>query len=74
MLKSSLCDYSDVFSLVKRTVTVVGQEADPGAIAADRQNKEVIIKSCATFTDCVREINSTQVDNTRGPRCCDTDV
>ena len=28
MLKSSLCDYSDVYVLVKGTITVVGQLAN----------------------------------------------
>ena len=37
-LKSGLCDYSDI--LVKRTINVTGQKADPAAIGANRSNKK----------------------------------
>ena len=30
---------------------------------ADERNKGLIFKSCGPFTDCIREINNTQVDN-----------
>ena len=61
MLKSSLCDYSDAYMLIKRTTTVdntAAEEAD-----ANNENKKVIFKNCAPFTDCISEINNTQVDN-----------
>ena len=54
MLKSTLCDYSDAYILFKATVT--------GAEANDA-NKKIIVKYCASFTDCISEINNTQVDN-----------
>ena len=38
MLKSSLCDYRDAYILVKVTIPVVGQGADPESIAADITN------------------------------------
>ena len=38
MLQSSLCDYSDAYILVSRTITVVGAEADIAAISADKNN------------------------------------
>ena len=41
MIKPSLYDYSDVYLLVKGTITVVGQGADAVAIAANRNNKQV---------------------------------
>ena len=44
MLKSSLCDYSDAYILVRRNLTVVGAGADAAAIAADRNNKQAIYK------------------------------
>ena len=61
---SSLCDYCDTYILVKRTITAVEQGADTAAIAANKSNKQVIFKNCAPFTDCVSEMNNTQVDNT----------
>ena len=44
MLKSSLSDYSDAYITAKETITVAGQWADAAAIAADRNDKEVIFK------------------------------
>ena len=66
MLKSSLCDCSDAYILVSGTITVVGALADDAARVADRSNKQAIFKNCAPFTDCITEINNTQVDNTKG--------
>ena len=61
VLKSSLCDYSDADIHVKGTITVSNTE-DAGA-AANNSNKKVAFKNFAPFTDCVSEINNTQVDN-----------
>ena len=61
MLKSSLCDYSDAYILVKGNITVNNTAAD-GA-AANNTNKKVIFKNCAPFTNCISKINNTQVDN-----------
>ena len=33
--------------------------------AAGRNNKQVTFKNCAPFTDCISEINNTQVDNAK---------
>ena len=63
MLKSSLCDYSDAYILVKGTITVNNTavaDAD-----ASNTNKNVIFKNCAPFTNCISEINNTQVDNAK---------
>ena len=65
MLKSSLCDYSDVYLLVKGTMTLVWQGAYVAAIQIDNNVKQVIFKSCAPFTDCITEINNTQIDNAK---------
>ena len=59
MLKSSLCDYSDAYILVKGTITV-NNNAAAGA-AANNTNKKVILKNCAPFTNCMSGINNTQV-------------
>ena len=63
MLKSSSCDYSDAYILVKGTITV-NNTADADA-DANNTNKKVIFKNCAPFTNCIREINNTQVDNAK---------
>ena len=63
MLKSSLCDYSDAYILVKGTITV-NNTAAQGA-AANNTNKKVIFKNCAPFTNCISEINNTQIDNAK---------
>ena len=63
MLKSSLCDYSDAYILVKGTISV-NNTAAQGA-AANNTNKKVISKSCAPFTNCVSEINNTKIDNAK---------
>ena len=56
MLKSSLCDYSDAYSLVKGTITVNNTAAADAN--ANNTNKKVIFKN---FTNCIREINNTHV-------------
>ena len=67
MLKSSLCDYSDAYILVKGTISV-NNSAAAGA-AANNTNKKVIFKNCAPFTNCISEINNTQIDDAK-----DTDI
>ena len=47
MLKSSLCDYSDAYILVKGRITITGAGADAAARQADERNKGVIFKNCA---------------------------
>ena len=63
MLKSSLCDYSDTYILVKGTISV-NNTAAAGA-AANNTNKKVIFKNCAPFTNCISKINNTQIDNAK---------
>ena len=63
MLKSSLCDYSDAYILVKGTINV-NNTAAQGA-AANNTNKKVIFKNCAPFTNCISEINNMQIDNAK---------
>ena len=61
MLRSSLCDYSDAYILVKGNITV-NNNAGAGA-AANNIGKKVIFKNCAPFTSCISKINNTQIDN-----------
>ena len=64
MLKSSLCDYSDAYILVKGTISV-NNTAAAGAAAVNNNNKKVIFKNCAPFTNCISEVNNTQIDNAK---------
>ena len=63
MLKSSLCDYSDAYILVKGTVIVDNTAAADAD--ANNTNKKVIFKNCSVFTKCVTELNNVQLDNAR---------
>ena len=63
MLKSSLCDYSDAYILVKGTISVNNTAAQGAAV--NNNNKKVIFKNCAPFTNCISEINNTQIDNAK---------
>ena len=65
MLKSSLCDYSDAYILVKGTITINGRGADAAARQADERDKGVVFKNCAPFINCISEINNTQIDNVK---------
>ena len=61
MLKSRLCDYSDGYIIFKGNITVNNTGT---AAAPNNRNKKVIFKNCASFTNCIGEINDTQQDNT----------
>ena len=62
MPKSSLCDYSDGYILVKGTITV----PNIAAAGADANNvKKVTFKNCPPFINRISEINNTQVDNAK---------
>ena len=63
MLKSSSCDYSDAYVLVKGTISV-NNTAGAGVVA-NNIDKKVIFKNCAPFTNCISEINNKQVDNAK---------
>ena len=65
MLKSSLCDNSDAYILVKGKITIAGAGADAAARQADERNKGVIFKNCAPFINCLSEILNTQIDNAK---------
>ena len=66
MLKSSLCDYSDAYILVKGTITIAPAPA-PAANpdSNNNNNKEVVFKSFSPFTDRISEITNTQIDNAK---------
>ena len=63
MLRSSLCDYSDAYILVKGNITVNNTAAEGAPV--NNTNKEVIFKSCAPFTNCKCNVNNTEIDNAK---------
>ena len=65
MLKSSLCDCSDAYILVKGKITIAGAGDDAAARQADERDKDVAFKNCAPFINCISEINNTQIDNAK---------
>ena len=65
MLRLNLCDYSDVYILVSGTVIITGAGAEDASKRLDEINKGVIFKNWAPFTDCISEINNTQINNAK---------
>ena len=62
ILRSCLCNYSDVYILLSAAIT------DPNTTAAgENQNKRksLIIKNCASFTNSISEIDNTKIDNAK---------
>ena len=57
MLRSSLCDYSDAYILVKGTITVIGNHP------RDRQNRPLILKNNAPFASCITRINGELIED-----------
>ena len=62
MLKSSLCDYSHAYILVKGTLSIKQVQA---SAAPDNDGKEVVFKNRGLFTDCISEINNTKIVNAK---------
>ena len=62
MIRSSLCDYSDAYILVKGTITIPNTGT---AAALKNRNKYVIFKNCAPFTDCISKINNKKIDHAK---------
>ena len=65
MLKSSLCDYSDAYVLVKGRITIAGEGDNAAARHLDERDKGVAFKNCAPFINCISEINNAQIDNAK---------
>ena len=65
VLKSRLCVYSDAYILLSGTITAPKREIT----TAPNNRKNIIIENCVSFTDCISEINNTQIDNAN-----DTDI
>ena len=56
MFRSDLCDFSDAYSVVKVTITVVRPNNA-------KRNKTVTFKNNAPFINCISKINVVKVDN-----------
>ena len=63
MLRSGLCDYSDVYIVVKGTITVT----DPNN---GNNDKKLALKNNAPFTSCISKINNTLIWSRRRFRHC----
>ena len=57
MLRSDLSDYSDAFIVIKRRITVAGNNL------ANRMNKKLTFKNNAPLRSCLSKINNTFIDN-----------
>ena len=65
MLKSSLSDYSDAYFVVKGKITIIGEGDDAAARQANERDKGVAFQNWTPFTNCISEINDTQIDNVK---------
>ena len=64
VLKSSLCDYSDTYILVKGRI-ITGAGDDAVARQLDERGKAVSLRNCAPFSNCKNEINNAEIDNAK---------
>ena len=60
-LKSSLYVYCDVYILASVNIAVL----NTGTAAKPNKRKNITIKNCTPFTDCIREINNAQIGNAK---------
>ena len=61
MLKSSLCDYSDAYILAKGNISIESKEGGN----VNNGDQEEVFKNSDPFTDCISEINNTEIDNNK---------
>ena len=59
MPRSDLCDYSDVYIVVKRTIDLEVVENN------DMTQKDIVLKNNAPFRSCISKINKTLIDNAK---------
>ena len=52
-------------SLSKEKITITRAGDDAAARQADERDKGAVFKNCAAFTNCISEVNSTQIDNAK---------
>ena len=63
MLETNWCDCNDIYILVKENKLIAA--VPPPATSRNDNNKEVVFKNCAPYTDCISEKNNTQIDNAK---------
>ena len=64
MLRSDLCDYSDAYILVKRTITVTAPGVNNNANnIRDKTNRPLILKIHASFVSCITRINGELIED-----------
>ena len=59
MLRSELCDYSDAYIVVERTIDLLATAANEN----HKVVKDVAFKNSSPFRSCISKINSTLIDN-----------
>ena len=62
MLRSSLCDYSHAYILVKGTISI---EQVVAAAQPENVGRNVVFKNCLPFTNCINQVNNIQIDNAK---------
>ena len=60
MIRSNVYDYSDTYFLVELQPLL--------------DQKMMMLQNCMLFTDCISNINNTEIDNAKGYRCFDATV
>ena len=65
MMRSNLCDYSNAYILLNGTITIDWLGDNDATKRADERSKGVIFKNCAPFTECISNINNTQINNAK---------
>ena len=53
VLKSNLCDYNDVYILLRGNITIIGHQATKSIIG------QVAFRDCASFTKCIIKFDGT---------------
>ena len=67
MRRSILYDYSDAYILVSATITVLNySKLQQTIVCCCSSRKNITIKNCALFTNCISEVNNTQIDHAKG--------
>ena len=51
--------------LVSGPIKIDGERDNDAAKRVDERNKSAIFKNCSLITDCISEINNTQIDNAK---------
>ena len=60
MLRSDLCDFSDAYIVVKRSITLAKTDRRR---FIDIRNRFLAFKNNAPFTNCISKINNVLIDN-----------